>query len=691
VVEEHFGVKVADPYRWMERAESAAELSAWMGAEGDKARVALDAIPGRAKLLARTLETGLGDAGISMLARVGDLAFYRKVDKGGVARKLVVRRKGGEERVLFDPAAHPTADGHHTSIDHFTPSPDGKRVAFGLAAGGGEITTEHVMDVATGAELPDAVEHIWGEFAVSWLPDGTGFFYTQMAPEAFTDPHVDRLKNMRLSFHHLGDPVTKDVVLLRAGVNPSVPLEPQEFPGAVVNPASEWVLGVVGGAQNVVRVFLVRLADLRAKGASAPWVKVAGYEDGVEAAVIHGDALYLQSHKDAPNKRVLRVPLKAPSLAAATVVVPEGEAVVEQIAGPADALYVTEEKDGRSALRRVSYRDGRTTDVKLPFDGWVDTLAIDARRPGALVTMEGWVVEPSLYALDGKSAAFTKLEWVPKGNADFSSIVSEEVTVPAADGALVPLSILRRKDLVLDGSHPTVLVGYGAYGISRTPQYLPFLLAWLERGGIWANAHVRGGGEKGERWRLAGSRENKPNSWRDFNACGEWLAAKKYTSPAKLGAYSASMGGILIGRAITERPDLYAAAAIGVGELNTTRYLEGTNGANQSQELGTPDTAAGFNSLLEMDAYQHLKDGVAYPAVLLVTGLNDSRVAPWMSAKFGARLQVATSSGHPVLLRVAKDEGHGVGSTREQRLVEWADMWSFFLQQMGDPEFASSK
>jgi prolyl oligopeptidase len=685
LVEETFGIKVSDPYRWMEQPENA-ELTQWMDSEGTRARQALDAIPGRKKLLARVLETGLDDAIVARVVEVGDSLFYLRAGRGESLRKLVMRGKDGAEKVLVDPATLAEPDGTHASIDHFQPSQDGALVAYGLAHGGGEITTEHVLDVATGRELPDRIEHIWGEFAVSWLPDAKGFFYTQMAPEGFTDPKVDKLQGMRVFLHRLGEPTGKDVPVLGYGVSSVFPLEPKEFPWIWTPNGSPWVLAFAGGAHHEIRLAIARVADLH--GAATKWTKVCDDSDEIEDVTVHKDDLILKSSKGASNKQLLRLSAKTPRLDTATVLMPASDQVIEQMTGAADGLYVALQRDGRSSLRRVDYGSGHSEEIALPFDGWIDRIVTDIRRPGARVAMEGWTHDDAFYTIDAKSKAFAKLDLKPPSTVDFSQIAVDEVNVPT-DGVEVPLSILHRKDLPLDGSHPTIVYGYGAYGFSMTPMFLSFLKAWLERGGIWAVAHVRGGGEKGDAWRKAGAREAKPHSWRDFNACAEWLIEKGYTSKAKLAAYSASAGGILVGRAITERPDLYVAAGIYAGEVNALRYLEGTNGANQSAELGTPDTEAGFRALLEMDAYQHVKEGVAYPALLLATGMNDSRVSPWLSAKLAARMEASTSSGRPVLLRVEKDEGHGVGSKREQRLAVLADMWSFFLQQMGDPEFSA--
>jgi prolyl oligopeptidase len=266
-------------------------------------------------------------------------------------------------------------------------------------------------------------------------------------------------------------------------------------------------------------------------------------------------------------------------------------------------------------------------------------------------------------------------------------IESEEVQVPAPDGTLIPLSIVHQRGLKLDGSNPVLLNGYGAYGSSLDANFDPIYLAWLERGGVLAFAHVRGGGEYGDDWHKAGQKLTKPNTWHDFIACAEYLVEKKYTTPARLAGEGESAGGILIGRSITERPDLFAAALIEVGFTDALRGELEQDGPGEIPEWGTVKDPDGFKGLYEMSAYAHVKDGTPYPAVMLTTGRNDPRVAPWESDKMTARLQAATTSGKPILLRVDYDAGHGIGSTKTQQEREMADEWSFLFWQFGDARF----
>jgi prolyl oligopeptidase len=326
--------------------------------------------------------------------------------------------------------------------------------------------------------------------------------------------------------------------------------------------------------------------------------------------------------------------------------------------------------------------------VTLPREGSLEIASSDLRVPGVLVDIGSWTRDFGYYAYDTKAKRFvdtglqkTGLFGAPDG------IVAREVRVKASDGVEVPLSIVMPKNAKLDGSNPTLLYGYGSYGVTDDPVYIPRFLAWYELGGIRATCHVRGGGAYGEEWHLAGKLENKPNTWKDFIACAEYLIKEGYTSTPKLAIHGGSAGGILIGRAMTERPDLFAVAVPEVGVLNALRSETSANGIPNIPEFGTVKDEKQFAALAEMDALSHVKDGVKYPATLIIHGINDPRVSPWESFKFAARLQAATASGKPVLLRVDYAGGHGIGSTKSQRQEQYADMWAFMLWQFGDPRF----
>ena len=680
------GIPLDDPYRWMEEPANA-EFAGWMQEHGRYAQARFAAIPTRDGLVQRIRELTLSSSAVARVARAGDALFFFRSDSGAALPRLTTRAADGGERVLFDPSSAVRDNpGQHVSIENFMPSPDGGLVALNLAQGGGEISRVHVLETATGALRPDVIERIWGEFAVSWLPDGSGFFYTQMAPEGFADPTVDKMLGMRVRLHRLGTVAEDDPVVLGPGVNPAMPLEPDEFPWIEVPRGSEWMLAYAGGARAELRLCVAPVAGLR--GAETPWRRVAEYDDLVEGAAMHGASLYLLSSKDAPNRRILRTPLAEPVLASAAIAVPEREdRVISEVVAARDAVYVREMVRGSDRVLRLADGDGAPREVPLPLPEPAVSLAASPDHDGILFSAQGWTQPNVWYAFDPAAGAVRELGLRSTSPADFSAVEVESVDVESFDGAQVPLTILRLRGAALDGSHPAVMMGYGAYGYSTQPNFNAARLAWLERGGVFAVCHARGGGEKGRAWYLGGQGANKGNGVRDFIACAEYLSAKGYTRPSRLGGLGGSMAGILVGRAITERPDAFGAAVIQAGQLNPVRFLEGANGANQMSELGDPATVEGYRALVAMDPYHHVRSGVSYPAVLLAVGLNDNRVSGWNSGKFAARLLAASADGNPVLIRIDDDAGHGVGSTRDQAAAQQADMFAFLFWRLGHPDF----
>jgi prolyl oligopeptidase len=449
-------------------------------------------------------------------------------------------------------------------------------------------------------------------------------------------------------------------------------------------------VGVVFTGTAVENAFYIEPVNSLGKSNTA-WRTLATASDKVTDVSVHGDDLYLLTFKDASRSKILRTDARHPDLSSADVVVPPTDAVVETMSAAQDALYVQVLDGGIDRMLRVPYGpEPKVENVVLPLEGTATPAGSDPRVPGILLRLASWTDAGNLYSYDPQTRRVTntQLEQLGPYSRD-DNIEAVNVKVKSYDGTLVPLSILYPKGIELDGSHPTVLFGYGAYGTvtDRPPSPGP-LMAWTERGAIVAVCGTRGGGEYGEDWHLAGKGPTKPNTWRDFIACADYLIDKKYTSPAHLAGWSGSAGGILIGRAITERPDLFGAAIISSGILEALRSETTANGVPNIPEFGSTKTEAGFKALYAMSAYHHVKDRTPYPAVLLMAGINDPRVDPWESAKMAARLQAATSSGKPILPRVEYAGGHaGIGATVEQRLEFAADRMSFVLWQSGDPAF----
>jgi prolyl oligopeptidase len=681
VVENYFGTDVADPYRWLEKT-SDPEVVQWMKTQNDFTRETLAKIPGRSSLLDRIKSLDNAGSIVYSLQVWGGHYFYLKADAGSDNRRLYVRdTMTAPERLLVDPEKLTTPDGKHFSIDYFQPSLDGKYVAYGISPGGSEESVLHVLDTASGKILPDVIDRAqFGQPA--WLPDGKTFFIPRLQKLGPDAPPTAKYQKIRVYRHTLGSDPEKDPQVFGYGMPGNVKVLDDDFPLIAYSPAApDALVGlVIHGVKNEKDVYVASFSDT--PSGTTDWKKVADDSADITGLDVHGDNLFLLSHKNASRYKVLRTSLSHPDLSKASVSVPPSEVVVVNITAAADGLYIQDLDGGLGRLRRLDYSTGKATPLKVPFDGAIQTLFTNPTEKGAWLELTSWTKSPMWYALSADGTA-QDTHVVPPSPVDFSQIESEEVKAKSADGTMVPLSIIHQHGIAMDGSHPTWLDGYGAYGITNDPTFRPTWLAFLEKGGVYAVAHVRGGGEYGEDWHNDGRLLTKQHTIDDFLASAQYLIDHKYTSTAKLAGEGTSAGGITIGGAVTQRPDLFAAVLIRVGDSDSMRSELMESGPANIPEFGTVKEADGFKALYAMDAYQHVKPDTPYPAVLLTTGVNDPRVAPWQAAKMAARLQASTTSGKPVLLRVDYDAGHGLGSTKSQRDEELADELAFLLWQFG--------
>ncbi len=685
-VDDYYGTKVTDNYRWME--ERSPRFVAWMTGQNAHARAVLEQIPGRDALFARIHAHTGGGTTIASVQMAGGRVFYQKRTPAENSFKLYVRETPtAPERLLVDPDKFVTPGGPHYAIDYYSPSLDGRRLAYGVSAGGSENSVIHVLDVAAGKDAAETIDRTeYG--SPNWTPDGRGFFYNRFAKLGPGAKETDKFLNSRAYLHIVGSDPESDACLIAAGLQGSIPITEVDVPFISTSAGSPWAMAVISHGADPAATIYIAPAD-QVTGVSAPWRKVADVPEAVTAFAFHGSRLLLLSHKDASRYKVLEVDAAAPDLAGAHLVVAPSERVIEGIAAAADGLYLADLDGGLGRIRRLDYATGAIADVTLPMSGSVQGPITDPTVPGVLFGMQGWISPPLWYRSDASGLA--RLDISPPWAEDSSALEAEEVKATAPDGTMIPLSIVHKKDMKGDGKNAVWLRGYGAYGISLEPYFQSRLLAFLEDGGVVAVAHVRGGGEYGEDWHQAGRLLNKPNTYRDFIACAEYLVSHGYGSPATMVIEGGSAGGITVGMALTERPDLFRVVLSEVGDSNALRVEHATDGPANSLEYGTTTNLDGFRALYAVDATQHVRDGTPYPAVLITTGINDPRVAPWQPGKMAARLEAATSSARPVLLRVDFDAGHGIGSTRAQRDWETTDQLAFFYWQIGKPEYQPAK
>jgi prolyl oligopeptidase len=685
----YFGKVVTDPYRWMETPS--AELDRWVKAEDAYARTILDAIPGRDALRRHMDEVAGRMTIVTQITPVGHLVFYRRKDAGDDLAKLVVRdTQTGRDRVLLDPNRI-VENGHHVSIDQFQPSQDGHYVAVGIAPGGSEEDVLYVLDADTGSRLPDVIDR--ARFAsASWLPDGRSFFYNRLRLAGPHEAPADRFSYQKVFVHRLGTDPAADVPVFGAGVGGVKTIAPTDFVAVAAIMGTRYALGIQ--SDGVSPEIALYLSPIPVDGGAYAWQRIAAADDGIVDVAAGRDMLYFRSHQDAPRYKVISVPLEKPDLRAARLVVPQGDGVLTNIAVAADALYVAGRNGAASSLLRVG-EDGKPAPLAMPMTGSIappeegpGALSADPRVPGAIVGIDSWVTPTAFYAIGGDAPhALTDLGLAPHVDAPADYVITE-TTVAAKDGRTrLPLSIIEKKGTPHDHNQPVLVEGYGAYGVSEvpSPRLVPVVRGWVDAGGVMAIAHIRGGGELGEDWYLAGKKVTKQNTIHDFIDCAWGMTALGYASPATLAGMGTSAGGIAIGGAITQMPSLFRAALIRVGSSDPLREEFTEGGPANIPEFGTVKVQADFNALLAMDAYQHVRQGVMYPAVMLTAGAQDHRVPLWEPAKMAARLQASSARAKgPTLLRVDFDGGHGtIGAGQQAVDAEWADGFAFLLWQMG--------
>jgi prolyl oligopeptidase len=492
---------------------------------------------------------------------------------------------------------------------------------------------------------------------------------------------TEKFQKSQVYWHRLGTDIEQDKTPLKYGVEPLVNVPPIAWPYILAVPNSSYTIaGIYSGVNQRIDLYVSQFTSL---SHTSEWKKICDASDEVTHFTVQGEDIYLLTSKNAPHFKIVKTSLEKPNLSEAETMLGQSDKIIRNMFAAHDALYAIVMHSGISEMVRISY-DGKIEQLDLPFDGSVEFLENDPSADGILLSIMSWTKYDRDYEYDPKIDQFTEIELQPKGKYDApDDLVSTEVTVKSHDGIMVPLSIIHKRGVQLDGSNPCLLVGYGGYAYSFDPYYRRTQYAWYEQGGIWAIAHVRGGGENGEEWHRAGFQQTKPNTWKDFIACAEYLIKQQYTSPEKLAGEGTSAGGILIGRAITERPDLFSVAIPRVGVLNTVRFVTTPNGVCNVPELGSCDTEKGFHSLYEMDAFLHIRNGINYPAMIITHGITDPRVEPWQSAKFTAQVQATSTSNRPVLLRMDYEAGHGVGSTKTQLVRERADIFAFVMWQFG--------
>jgi prolyl oligopeptidase len=670
VTDEYQGVKVDDPYQWLEDDQNP-DVKAWSDAQNQRTRAYLDKLPDRAGIEKQLTEwyakTSPGYSGL--VSRPGIL-FALKFQPPKQQPMLITLASADDlksEKMVLDPNA-PDPKGT-TAIDWFVPSRDGKYVAVSISTGGSEDGTLHVYETATGKALPDSIAHVQYPTAggsAAW--NANGFYYTRF-PRKGDRPDADLNFYQQIYFHRLGTPDSEDTYSIG-----------KEFPRIAeikleASRDGKYILATVanGDGGDFAHYLL---------GPAGDWKQLTQFSDQVKAARLgRDDALYLLSRADAPRGKILRMPLDKPELASATMIVPPSDAVIQIIEPTANALYVGDLLGGPSQIRRFGL-DGKDGTV-VPIQKISDVSEMESLEDSSLLFRDVSYTEPAAWFHLKANAAPVRTALVNTSPVSFADIEVTREFASSKDGTKVPLNIIRRKGTNLDGNNPTLLYGYGGYGLSMSPNFEFTRRLWFDRGGVYVVANIRGGGEFGEEWHKAGNLTKKQNVFDDFAAAAEYLIRQKWTRPAKLALLGGSNGGLLMGAMITQHPDLMRAVVSAVGIYDMLRVELAPNGAFNVTEFGTVKDPDQFKALYAYSPYHHVVDGAKYPSILMMTGANDGRVAPYHSRKMVARLDETNKSSNPILLRTSSSAGHGIGTALSERIKQQADIYSFLFAQLG--------
>jgi len=676
VVDVYHGVKVVDDYQWLEDSSSPA-VTQWSDAQNARARRYLDTLPHRAEIGAR-VDRLIRSSSISyaVVVRRGGRLFAFKTDPKLQQPMIVTLASAddiGSERMIVDPNALDPKGG--TEIDWFVVSLDGGTIAVSLSKGGSEAGDLHLYNVATARETGEVIPGVQKGTAggsAAFSPDGRGFWYTRY-PRGSERAPEDAGFYQQVWYHRIGTRTEADTYELGRDLPKiaEIALETKED--------GSWVVAEVKNGDGGEVAFYLRPA-----APGSPWTQLSGFADRVvRYAFGRDDAIYLMSRMGSPKGRILRVALgSAPSLSGAVEIVKESDGSIESFLPTATRLYVDDLLGGPSRVRAFDLAGARLADVPVPPISSVDAMV--ALGGDNILLLNGSYLElPAWLEFAPAAGTCRKTALVRTSLADYSDCEVVREFAKSKDGTMVPLDIIRKTSTRLDGNNPTILYGYGGYGISMTPEFSTSRRVWLEQGGVYVMAILRGGAEYGDQWHVAGNLTRKQNVFDDFYACARWLIDHKYTVPGRLAIFGESNGGLLMGAALTQHPELYRAVVSRVGIYDSLRSELTTNGEFNTTEFGSVKDPEQFKALLAYSPYHRVEDGVKYPAILLTTGANDPRVDPWHSRKFCARLQAATASAYPILLRTSRSAGHGMGDSLDEIISERTDIYAFLLHELG--------
>jgi prolyl oligopeptidase len=682
VQDSYYGTTVQDDYRWLEDLKSP-EVKAWVKKQTQRAEKFLDALPGRTAIAAEVRKLiSAQPISYSEVRLVAGKIFALKFDPKKQQPSVVVLDgpdRPESERAICDPNVIDSTGA--TAVDWFVPSPDGKLAAVSLSKSGSEDGDLYFFSVTDGKQRPEVLKHVQYPTAggsAAWTKDSTGIFYTRF-PREGERPASDLHFYQQVYFHRLGTNESEDTYSIG-----------KEFPKiAEIHlesiPDSGFIVATVANGDGGDFEHFVF-------GPDKTWKQLTRFDDKIKRGKLAvGGSFYAISLADAPRGKIVKFDLNSANGAGPAVIVPQGDGVVEDLALTSDRLLVPTLVGGPSELKIYGLNGGESTTAPIaPVSNVMEVATATEGSSAVLVETQSYTETPRWLQLNLQSNQFTPTALSSPAPVSFADIEVTRDFAVSKDGTKVPLNILHKKGTPLDGNNPTILYGYGGYGINEVPRVKVGLRAWFDRGGVYVDTNLRGGGEFGEEWHKAGNLTKKQNVFDDFAACANYLIQHKYTSSSKLGMLGGSNGGLLMGAMITQHPTLMKAVVSQVGIYDSLRSELEPNGLFNTTEFGTVKDPEQFKALYAYSPYHHIKEEQKYPAILLTAGLNDGRVAPHNSFKFAARLQAEAAPGNPILLRVSSF-GHGIGSSLDERINDFTNVLSFFAYELEATEDTAVK
>jgi prolyl oligopeptidase len=664
-----FGVTVPDPYRWLENdVRTDPKVREWVDAQVALTHTALDQLPGRAAIAQRLNEIWNTEKYSVPVRRNGKYFYRRNTGLQNQSPLFVKNQLNGAAKLLIDP--NPWAKDGATALAEWNPSPQGTHLAYAVQDGGTDWRTVHFMHVASGKILQDELR--WVKFSgLSWSHDGTGIYYSRFPETAEAQKFQSLNKNQAVYFHKLGQAQSQDTLVYATPDHPSYGHHAE-----VTHDGHYLVITTSEGTDDRYEITIQDLKDKQAK----PFTLFKGLTHSWSLIESIGTKLIFVTNLDAPKYRIVSVDLHDPTHTL-TSVVAQSEGTIQEAAVVGKRLLVAYLKDAKSQLLSFDLTGQDQHEIALPGLGTVAGLEGEYGNPETFIGFTNYVTPETIYRLDSHTAQL-KPYLIPGSRIDPSRYSVRQVFYPSKDGTSIPMFVISRADRVAIPSS-TILYGYGGFNISLTPSYSPGLLAWVEMGGSYAIANLRGGGEYGKAWHDAGRLLNKQNVFDDCAAAAQYLIAQKITSAAQLALRGGSNGGLLVGAVVNQHPELFAAAIPQVGVMDMLRYSEFTAGRYWVDDYGDVHQPEHFKNLLSYSPYHNIRAGVRYPAILVTTADTDDRVVPGHSFKYAARLQATDTGPNPKLIRIETRAGHGSGKPTDKQIEELADIFSFVAKYTG--------